>query len=199
MKLFSFLSVSTFLALAFIASQSIKQSSVEKPGIVSKAEWGGKEISKEIPKHEIKTITIHHAGVFVAEDRATDNYMRGLQRFSQEDKDWMDIPYHFCIDAKGKIYEARPLDYPGDTNTEYDPTGHALINVIGNFEEQEVTAPQLEAVAHLSAWLAQEYEVNVDSIASHKDYSDQTSCPGKNLYAYLESGKLIERIKSFFD
>ena len=51
--------------------------------------------------------------------------------------------------------------------------------------------PVIDAVlapVELTAWLAREHHLGLDSIASHKDYSRQTVCPGKNLYAYLESG-----------
>lgn len=129
------------------------------------------------------------------EDADPKEKLQGLQRFSQNDKNWIDIPYHFSIDLEGNIYENRPLKYPGDTNTEYDPTGHALIQVLGNYEVQKVNDKQLDAIAHLSAWLAQEYDVSTDAIATHKDYSDQTVCPGEDLYKYFEDGTIINRIQ----
>ncbi|MGN8226892.1 peptidoglycan recognition protein family protein [Gracilimonas sp. BCB1] len=168
---------------------------VEKPDIISVEDWGGKPPSGEVEEHEIRFITIHHAGVEMPEDADPKEKLQGLQRFSQNDKNWIDIPYHFSIDLEGNIYENRPLKYPGDTNTEYDPTGHALIQVLGNYEVQKVNDKQLDAIAHLSAWLAQEYDVSTDAIATHKDYSDQTVCPGEDLYKYFEDGTIINRIQ----
>ena len=172
---------------------------VKRPDIISKEDWQGKDLTREIETHEIKYITIHHGGVEFPEDRDPFQYMRDLQRYSQEDKNWVDIPYHFTIDLNGNIFENRPLEYPGDTNTEYDPTGHALIHVVGNYEIQKVDPEQIEAISHLSAWLAQEYDVPVDSIATHRDYSEQTVCPGEDLYKYFEDGSIHDKIRSYFE
>lgn len=171
---------------------------VNKPEIISKEDWNGKEPIRKMETHEIKYITIHHGGVEYSEERDSYEYMRDLQKFSQQDKKWPDIPYHFTIDPEGRIFENRDLQYPGDTNTEYNPAGHALIHVAGNYEVQKVNENQLEAIAHLSAWLAQEYEVAVDSIAAHRDFSEQTVCPGADLYKYFQSGEIHDRIRSYF-
>lgn len=169
---------------------------LEAPAVISVAEWNGKAPTGEIESHEITHITVHHAGVVFPEDKDPYEYMRGLQKFSQVDKEWIDIPYHYTIDMEGNIFENRPLKYPGDTNTEYDPTGHALIHVVGNYEVQEVRPEQIKAIAHLSAWLAREYNVPMDHIASHKDHSDQTVCPGKDLYKYFEDGTIKKEIQA---
>ena len=195
MKLLSLVSVTIAFSFLLIAQNL----SVEKPELVTKEEWGAEPLTGEIAEHQIKYITIHHGGVEFGDDKDPAEYMRNLQSFSQNDKNWIDIPYHFCIDLNGNIYEARPLQYPGDTNTEYDPTGHALINVMGNYEVQKIKPEQLEAIAHLSAWLAQEYEVPVDSIATHKDHSDQTVCPGEDLYKYFEDGTMLQMIQEYLN
>ena len=90
------------------------------------------------------------------------------------------------IDLEGRVYEARNIDFAGDTNTEYDPSGHALIEVVGNFEEVEPNPRQLAAVVDVMAMLAKQYGVPVENIASHRDYSDKTVCPGENLYRYVK-------------
>lgn len=192
------ISVSLF-SVALWFSLFIYGFQVEKPDIISVEDWGGKPPSGEMEEHEIRFITIHHAGVEMPEDADPKEKLQGLQRFSQNDKNWIDIPYHFSIDLEGNIYENRPLKYPGDTNTEYDPTGHALIQVLGNYEVQEINNKQLDAIVHLSAWLAQEYGVSTDAIATHKDYSDQTVCPGEDLYKYFEDGTIIQRIKDMLN
>ena len=90
------------------------------------------------------------------------------------------------IDLEGRVYEARPIGFAGDTNTEYDPAGHALIEVVGNFEEVEPNQRQLDAVVDVMAMLAAKYGVPLDEIRSHRDYSDKTVCPGANLYRYVK-------------
>ncbi len=188
--------ITAFFLLVFIPKPN-KQ--VQKPAVITVKEWGGKPPTGEKQKHSIEYITVHHSGEVFEENKDPASYMRGLQKFSQVDKQWIDIPYHFCIDLDGNIYEARPLDYPGDTNTEYDPTNHALINVMGNYEVQTIKPEQLESLAHLTAWLAEKYEVPIQNIASHKDHSDQTVCPGKDLYKYFEDGSFISSVKKYLD
>jgi hypothetical protein len=44
--------------------------------------------------------------------------------------------------------------------------------------------------------VSKKYKIPYETIASHRDHSKQTTCPGKNLYAYLENGYIKERVKA---
>ncbi len=138
--------------------------------------------------HQIKFITLHHGGEEYPPDKDTAEYLRNLQSWSRREKKWIDIPYHFLIDWQGKIYAGRDLRLPGDTNTAYDPTGHALICVLGNFEVQKANDRQLRAVVELMAWLCRTYGLPAEVIKGHKDVAEGTVCPGKDLYRYLANG-----------
>ena len=165
--------------------------------IVMRAQWGWVPAADTIslPEiHEVEYVTIHHGGEDFPEDRDVIRYLVGLQSWSRSSKNWMDIPYHYMIDLQGNIYEARPLQYPGDTNTGYNPRGHALICVIGNYENQILSAAQFEQLARLTAMLANQYKVPEDKIKSHKDYAE-TLCPGSNIYQYLEDGSFLKRVR----
>jgi len=164
--------------------------------IITRADWGWVPLTDSIPTHEIKFITIHHGGEDFPEDKDPIAYLRGLQSWSQSDKHWIDNPYHYMIDLRGNIYEARPIKYPGDTNTDYDVRGHALICVMGNYENQILSPIQFEQLAKLTARLADKYAVSPDGIKSHKDYTE-TLCPGKDLYRYLEDGSFLKRVAVF--
>lgn len=164
--------------------------------LVTRAEWGFVEPADSIvipEPHEIEFVTIHHGGEDFPEDKDVIKYLIGLQSWSRSSKGWMDNPYHYMIDLKGNIYEARPIQYPGDTNTSYDPRGHALICVMGNYENQILSETQFEQLARLTAKLADEYQVPQGKIKSHKDYAE-TLCPGTDIYRYLEDGSLLERV-----
>lgn len=161
--------------------------------IMTRAEWGWVPLTDSIPTHEIKYITIHHGGEDFPEDKDVIKYLIGLQSWSRSDKDWIDNPYHYMIDLKGNIYEARPIEYPGDTNTDYDVRGHTLICVMGNYEHQILSETQFEQLARLTAMLADTYDVPNELIKSHKDYTE-TLCPGKDIYRYLEDGSLVKRV-----
>jgi len=163
--------------------------------MVTRADWGWVPFpdSMQAETHEIKYITIHHGGEDFAEDKDVIKYLVGLQSWSRSSKNWIDNPYHYMIDLKGNIYEARPIEYPGDTNTDYDVRGHALICVMGNYENQILSKTQFEQLARLTAKLADDYSVPNELIKSHKDYTE-TLCPGKDLYRYLEDGSFIRRV-----
>lgn len=161
--------------------------------LVTRADWGWVPLTDSIPTHEIKYITIHHGGEDFPDDKDVIKYLIGLQSWSRSDKNWIDNPYHYMIDLGGKIYEARPIEYPGDTNTDYDVRGHALICVMGNYEHQILSETQFEQLARLTANLADKYDVSAEDIKSHKDYTE-TLCPGKDLYRYLEDGSLLKRV-----
>ncbi len=165
--------------------------------IVTVRQWGGTPaIDSLAKKHSITHITLHHQGEPFPEGTDPVQYLRNLQRWSRSEKHWIDIPYHYIIDLDGKVYEGRNINYAGDTNTEYDPTGHALIEVVGNFEEVEPNEKQLNAVVNVMTWLALKYSVPVDSIRAHKDYSSKTVCPGKNLYRYIENGYFKQKVRT---
>ncbi len=186
-----------FLIGCSSSSQLINISELEYPNdlkVISRADWGWQPLDRTIPQHNITKITIHHGGEEFAENKDMIQYLRNLQSWSKSEKKWIDIPYHFMIDLKGNIYEARPINYPGDTNTEYDVTGHALICVVGNYEIQKINDSQLHSLAKLTAFLKQKYRVELKDIKGHKDYSNQTVCPGKDLYKYLEDGSFIKMV-----
>jgi hypothetical protein len=187
------------LALAFLLFASVPASAqslleVER-SIVPVPAWGGTPAdANQAHRQTITHITLHHQGEPFKPGTDPQQYLRNLQNWSRGTKHWLDIPYHYIIDLDGKIYEGRKIEYAGDTNTEYDPTGHALIEVVGNFEEVEPNQQQLDAVVRLMAMLARKYGVTLDHIASHRDFSKQTVCPGANLYRYVQDGYFRHKV-----
>lgn len=180
----------------FNKEQKIKIQELNYPAelkIERRADWGWQAPQKASAQHTIKHITIHHGGEYFAPDKDVVAYLRHLQQWSRTEKNWMDIPYHFMIDLQGNIYETRPINYPGDTNTKYNPAGHALICVMGNYEEQVLSAQQLNALINLCAFLADYFHVPAKEIKGHKDYAE-TLCPGKDLYRYLQDSTIVRRV-----
>jgi hypothetical protein len=156
--------------------------------------WGGTPTDPaKARRHTIDHITLHHQGEPFPAGKDPRAYLRTLQGWSRTAKGWADIPYHYVIDLDGNIYAARDINLAGDTNTSYDPKGHALIEVVGNFEEVEPNSKQLDAVVDLMALLSAKHNVPVDRIHGHKDYA-QTACPGVNMYRYLENGYFHRRV-----
>ena len=156
---------------------------------------GGADLRLRIP-HEITHVTLHHTGS-VQPLRPEDDpvqKLRGLQSWGASDRNWWDVPYHFLIDLDGRVYEGRDWRYMGETNTSYDPHGHFLISVIGNYGLQEETPAQVEAIADLMAWAIARFDLPLDRIGGHYDYAD-TTCPGEHLKQYLEDGSLRRMVE----
>jgi hypothetical protein len=171
----------------------------EELNMVKRADWGWVPIDTTFKVHEIEKITIHHGGVEFKRGTDPEEHLRNLQAWSRSEKHWIDIPYHYMIDLDGNIYECRPINIPGDTNTEYDPESHALICVMGNYEIQELSEEQLDALIKMCVYLVQKFDVPVSEIKGHKDYSGMTVCPGKNLYRYLADGTIVRRVKKMIE
>ncbi len=170
------------LLLLFLFSQN----QFAQNWLITQEDWGGTDSVDSSLEHEISYITIHHGGEIFPDDKNTVTYLQNLQKWSRSDRKWNDIPYHYVIARDGKVYEGRPLNYRGDTNTTYDPTGHALVVLLGNFEEQEVKAEQIESLKTVTAYLAKQESVAAEKIQTHKDYAE-TLCPGKKLTGYLNT------------
>jgi len=163
--------------------------------IHSRAEWNAAE--PKIYKSQVPVrITIHHEGeIFNPNKESAAQHIKKVQSWGMsEARSWSDIPYHFIIDFDGNIYEGRNVFTAGETATEYDPEGHLLITCLGNFEEQQVTEKQLNALIELTAYCCKKYEIDPSTIKSHKDFA-KTLCPGKDLYRYIESGYLLMEVE----
>jgi len=149
---------------------------------------GGADLRLRVP-HRITSITLHHEGSakpLRPEDDPVAG-LRALQSWGERDRNWWDVPYHYLIDLDGHVYEGRDWHYMGETNTTYDPSGHLLISILGNYNLQEPTRAQLDAIANVMAWAVKKFDVPLDSIRGHYNYAE-TDCPGKNLRKYLEDG-----------
>jgi hypothetical protein len=165
--------------------------------VIERAGWGAAAAGPGMEEHVVKRLTIHHTGVALGDNREAPARLRAHQVFHQTDRGWPDLAYHFAIDRNGNIYEGRAPEFRGDTATSYDPTGHFLVVLEGNFDVEPTAEGQLGSLRRLLAWAAGRYSVGVDSIKSHRDYAPgETSCPGDNLYPLVESGELARAVSS---
>jgi hypothetical protein len=163
--------------------------------IVPRSGWNAAE-PRPYKQHVPVKLTIHHEGTKLEiKDDAAKKIMN-IQRWGMgPDRNWVDIPYHFLIAPDGTIYEGRNVYTVGETATEYDPTGHLLITCLGNLEVQELPEQQLSSLIKLIAYCCKKYKLPLETLASHKDHSTQTTCPGKNLYQYLQNGYIKTEVK----
>ena len=160
---------------------------------LARAEWGAKAPVARMERHAPERITIHHTATPQAPGRTLAQKLRGLQSFSQAPgaladggtkPAWPDIPYHYYVAVDGSVGEGREVGYVGDSNTAYDPRGHVLIVVEGNFETEQPTPAQWAALVRLTAQVAERFGIAPTRIDGHRDFA-QTLCPGRNLEARL--------------
>lgn len=174
------------------------------PGVVGRTTWGAKHVLPRAKHHIPVRITIHHGGVLSNPKRSLEDKLKGLQTFSQrEDKladgrtkpAWPDIPYHYYIAIDGRIGQGRPWWFAGDTNTEYNPAGHLLIMVEGDFVKEKPTKAQLRSLQALTDWASDWFHISSSTVTGHGDHA-KTDCPGTNLWPYvrmLAKGVPIDR------
>ncbi len=146
-------------------------------------------------RHDIDKLTLHHSATTHTAEQNLGEKLQKMQAWGENDRNWFDIPYHFMIDIDGSILEARNYRYVGDTNTRYDPRGHFLINCFGNYSEAEPNIEQLKSIAGLMAWATAEFSIEPLKIYGHRDLAT-TSCPGDNLYKYIEDGTLKKMVEA---
>ena len=119
------------VVLAGCALQPEFQLAAVESRIVTVNQWGGTPADESrMRKHAVTRITLQHQGAVFTRDNDPVQYLRNLQTWSREARKWPDILYHYIINLVGNIYAGRDIRFAGDTNTEYDPAGHALIEVV---------------------------------------------------------------------
>ena len=157
--------------------------------------WNAKE-PLPYKQHTPTRITVHHEGTKLEAGNDAAKKIMNIQAWGMgKDRNWTDIPYHFLIAPDGNIFEGRNVNTVGETATEYDPTGHLLITCLGNLEQQPLPDKQWQSLVQLIAYCSLKYNIPYETLASHKDYSQQTTCPGKNLYVHFQSGHIKEEVR----
>ena len=160
---------------------------------VPRAAWGANAPVLPMTRHVPSRLTIHHTGTAQNHTRTIEQKLSGLQAFSQRDDSlasgrkkpaWADVPYHYYVAVDGAVAEGREWGYVGDTNTEYDPTGHLLVVVEGNFERDTLTTAQRRTLDALVPALARHFRITGSTFGAHRDFAN-TLCPGRNLYAEM--------------
>lgn len=158
--------------------------------------WGAQPPRPGGLTHTIDRMTLHHSGVALPDNRQIAARLRQHQRHHQDGQGWIDIAYHISVDHHGNIFQLRDTALAGDTATGYDTAGHFLLLCEGNFEEEPVPEAQIHSAAVVFAWAAQTFGIGSETLASHRDVSPGTECPGENLYQYITTQELKHRIDS---
>lgn len=154
--------------------------------LVCRDAWGAREPAGPLTPHTIRQLTVHHSAAAATDPTQGPAHLRGFQSFHMDGQGWPDIAYHVGVDRAGVAYQLRDWDTVGDTGTDYDPAGHFLLLLDGNFEEHEPSEEQLAAAARVLAWAADHFGVGLETVSGHRDHAS-TACPGDALYARLDA------------
>jgi hypothetical protein len=172
-----------------------------KPAIVSRAEWDA-----ELPNHAApnefgitdiptdpawytytkpleqvyNTVAIHHTAALLFSNET----MRDVQKLHMEVNGWADVGYHYAIDRGGIVYEGRDVHVRGSSVAGHN-TGVLGVVLMGDFEFDQPLEVQLASLQAVANWLASEYPLT--HLAGHGEFNPETSCPGKNLKAKLDT------------
>lgn len=189
------ISIFLFILCASCNPQRHSSNSLSSFHMISRSGWNASEA--KVYKHHLPVqITIHHEGTKLEKTDDAAKKIYNIQKWGMgQDRNWADIPYHFLIAPDGTVYEGRNVNTVGETATEYDPTGHLLITCLGNLEEQPLPDEQLSSLIKTIAYCCKKYNLPLETLASHRDHSTQTNCPGKNLYHYLQNGYIKKEVK----
>lgn len=157
--------------------------------IVTRSDWGARLPLFEMDAQHPVRITIHHTATPQRPSKSVETKLRALQAFSQSNakladgrtkEAWADVPYHYYIDVSGRVAEGRQVSSVGDTNTNYDPTGHIAVVVEGNFEIEQPSAAQRQALIELLQSLSDQHDIPMTGVGHHSNFAS-TLCPGTNL------------------
>lgn len=162
----------------------------ESIDVVSRDGWGAAPSRAGLVEHTPVRLTLHHSAVEQVDLSVGPARVRQHQTHHQS-LGWPDLAYHFVVDRAGVAYEGRAVQFRGDTGTEYDPDGHFLVCMEGNFDKQAPSPEQVETSVQLFAWATARFDIDPGTVAGHNAYA-ATSCPGKATDALLP--ELADRI-----
>ena len=166
---------------------------IAKPVIVTREAWKAKTAGTGMEPQTVTGIILHQTGIRKNAAASLGDKMRALQSFSQHPGEvapgrrkpaWPDVPYHFYVDAGGRIAEGREIRFAGDTSTNYNPSGFIQVVVEGDFDKEIPSPEQLSAVRDLVTWLIVSNGLSPDDVTTHADHA-RTDCPGRNFRTAL--------------
>lgn len=188
------LAIAGGVGLGSLAGAVPSQAATSSGALLCRQAWGARPARAGGRPHTITRMTIHHSAVALPDNRGIVARLQQHQRYHQDDRGWVDIAYHAAVDRNGNIFALRDTAIAGDTATDYDTTGHFLVLCEGNFDEEAVTAAQLDGAALVCAWATQQFGIGLDTLATHREVASGTDCPGTTLQAYVDSGDFSRRV-----
>lgn len=163
---------------------------VTPTAVISRAHWTntGAVTSHINAMRGINRITVHHEGwvpVHFSDQSTTAARLKKIQRVHIEDRGWADIGYHYIIDRAGRVWEGRDIRYQGAHVRNNNPHNIGIM-VLGNFDKQQPSAAQVNALVATLRNMVKTYRIPVRNVKTHQELNP-TACPGKSLQARMNA------------
>lgn len=174
---------------------------MKKPKIYTREDWKAKGDGNPAPygvstTEELARIytraTVHHDASAAASDMTlaeAQQRMRDHQFLHMQSNGWGDLGYHYVIAPQGQIFSGRSIFSKG-AHVAGANSGNLGICLMGNFETQNVPAPQKAALVELLAWYSHALQFDPKKIDGHSTAlkaatGETTACPGSHLFNML--------------
>jgi hypothetical protein len=180
---------------AAIALLGVKDDSPGPLAIIARAAWGAKPARKTSMtplKGAWSRITVHHSaegtsdpeGGSLAESART---VRLIQKYHTEDPGhlWGDIGYHFLIDASGRIFQGRELEWQGAHAGGENNHQNIGVCLLGDLARRPPADAALKSLELLLDDLRARYRIQPSRIYAHQELST-TACPGSAMTAWIK-------------
>lgn len=160
------------------------------PGVRPRTQWGARPpvpTSLNPMARRITAITVHHDAEHFhgTSPAATVARLRKIQRYHIDDQGWADIGYHFAIDRRGEVWEARELRWQG-AHAKPHNEGNVGVVLLGNFEVQTPSREQLLELSRFVRTLRGRLGVAEGRVYGHRELPmTATECPGRHLLSWM--------------
>ncbi len=158
--------------------------------IIPRIRWAstGTRTGRVNAMNGVNRITLHHEGwntVSFHDVSTTQDRLERIRRNHVNNLGWGDIGYHYIIDRAGRLWEGRPIRYQGAHVGGHNE--HNLgIMLLGNFDNQQPTQAQLQAMIQTVQVFRRRYNVPAHRVVTHQEITP-TACPGRNLQPQIAS------------
>lgn len=137
-------------------------------------------LRKQPCARKIDEIILHHTWRPTAREYKGEQTVKAIYDFHVKNQGWSDIGYHFLIAPDGAIWAGRPIENAG-AHTRGRNAHSVGVCLIGNFDEEELTARQRTSLIVTLSALLQRFKLTPQEINFHRDYAPYKSCPGMKL------------------
>lgn len=158
--------------------------------VISRDKWGARDPGKICGDVVAPyRMSIHHTAQPDNDGDDPAARLRQMQAYHIDSNGWCDIGYHFVVSQSGKLYQGRSDEQRPGAHVGNQNAGNVGISFIGNYQESQPPAAQLDAAVSLMKWVKDTYNIpwTRDAVRGHRQWPGQsTSCPGDNLLSKID-------------